>query len=139
MKRLQQHRLLKGYRLALGDQGYLKASAYAEFLNNTKVSLCLPGNSSSETFRYYESLKSGCITVTPKLPSNALYADHPGIQLERIDDADALAQVLRPLLEHSERHDNLQARARAVWATQYSPQAVAAMISDTLAGRTKGS
>ncbi len=121
----------------IADQGYLNASAYAEFLNNTKVSRCLPGNSSSETFRYYESLKSGCIAVTPKLPSNRLYELHPGIQLDKINDADAIAGVVRPLLEKSERHDSLQARARSVWATQYSPQAVAAMISDTVAGRGK--
>ncbi len=68
------------------------------------------GNSSSETFRYFESLKSGCITVTPMLPSNRLYELHPGIQLDQINDADAIAGVLRPLLEESERHESLQAQ-----------------------------
>ena len=125
---LSNHPKLSRFRLKLTCDLRLSISEFGEFLNDTKVSLCLAGNSSPETFRYYESAKLGCIVITPRMPANALYASHPGIQIDEIDDVDRVAAVLESVLQAPARHEALQERSLSAWQTHYSPQAVAAMI-----------
>jgi hypothetical protein len=129
---LSNHAKLSHFRLQLGCEMRLSISEYSHFLNDTKISICLGGNSSPETFRYYESTKLGCIVITPRMPTNALYASHPGIQVDEIDDVDKVAAVLESVLQAPERHETFQERSLLAWQTQYSPQAVAAMIKRTL-------
>src|SRR6266478_4774001 len=134
---LTNHPKLKRFRLELTCEARLSISDYSEFLNNTKISICLGGNSSPETFRYFESTKLGCIVITPKLPANILYASHPGIQVDEIDDVDRVAAVLESVLQTPERHEALQQQSLSAWQMRYSPQSVAAMIKRTLESKKK--
>jgi len=136
---LSNHPKLRDFRLKLTCDLRLSISEFGEFLNDTKVSVCLAGNSSPETFRYYESTKLGCIVITPHMPANALYASHPGIQIDDIDDVDEVAAVLESVLQAPARHEALQERSLSAWQTQYSPQAVAAMIKRTVESKKRNS
>ena len=101
-----------------------------EVLDRLLARLRLVGGdySSPETFSYSESTKLACIVITPHMPANTLYASHPGIQIDEIDDVDEVAAVLESVLQAPARHEALQERSLSAWQTQYSPQAVAAMI-----------
>ena len=134
---LSNHAKLRRFRLRLTCEMRLSIFEYSQFLNDTKISICLGGNSSPETFRYYESTKLGCIVITPRMPANALYASHPGIQIDAIDDVDQVAAVLESVLQAPERHEALQERSLLAWQTRYSPQSVAAMIKRTLESKKK--
>jgi len=134
---LSNHAKLRRFRLRLTCETRLSISEYSQFLNDTKISICLGGNSSPETFRYFESTKLGCIVITPRMPANALYASHPGIQIDEIDDVDRVAAVLESVLQTPERHEALQQQSLLAWQTRYSPQSVAAMIKRTLESKKK--
>ncbi len=135
---LSDHPKLTRFRLKLTCDIRLSISEYSEFLNNTKVSICLGGNSSPETFRYYESTKMGCIVISPQMPANALYRDHPGIQVGEINDVNHVAAVLQSVLEASEAQQAFQQRSLQTWESQYSPRAVAALIAHTVGSRPTG-
>jgi hypothetical protein len=125
---LSNHPRLRSFRLELTSEARVSVAEYADFLNNTKVSLSLPGNFSPETFRFYESLKLGCIVVSAKMPANGLYLSHPGVQIDDIEDVNSVAAALEFILAASEGHDFMQQRSLGVWESQYSASAVAAMI-----------
>lgn len=125
---LSNHPKLSRFQLKLTCELRLSISEFAEFLNDTKVSLCLAGNSSPETFRYFESTKSGCIVITPRMPNNALYQNHPGIEVDAIDDVDRVASVLESVLQSAAEQKVLQQRSLEAWESQYSPKAIASMI-----------
>lgn len=90
-----------------------------------------------ETFRYYESIKMGCIVVSPKMPANALYQPDPGFQVEDINDVGRLAEVLSSILQRRAEYDVLQQRSLAAWDERYSPKAMAEAIARTAAGKNK--
>jgi len=135
---LSNHPKLRDFRLELTCESRLSISDFSNFLNDTKVSICLGGNSSPETFRYYESTKLGCIVVTPKMPANALYKDHPGIEVDEINDVDRVASVLQSVLEDPAQHDTFQQRSLQAWESQYSPPAMATVIARTIESRKTG-
>ena len=126
---------MKSFQLNLTSETRVSVREYSDFLNNTKVSLCLPGNFSPETFRFYESMKIGCIVVSATMPANGLYRSHPGVQLNQIDDVDQVAETLQSILETSEEHDAMQVRSLEAWESHYSPQAVAAAIKQAVSRR----
>ncbi|PZR75413.1 MAG: hypothetical protein DLM52_07745 [Chthoniobacterales bacterium] len=132
LTQLANHPKLREFRIDLTSETRLSVAEYAGFLNNCRISLCLAGNSSPETFRYYESLKTGCIVVTPRMPRNALYQCHPGFEMSDIDDVERVAEALRRILEAPAEHAALQQRALQTWETQYAPAAVAALLRDTV-------
>jgi hypothetical protein len=134
---LSNHDRLRPFRLRLTCETRLSISEFSQFLNDTKISLCLGGNSSPETFRYYESMKLGCVLITPRMPANALYSSHPGIQIDEIDDVDEVAAALESVLQAPERHEAFQEQSLLAWQTQYSPQAIAAMIKRTVESKKR--
>jgi hypothetical protein len=130
---LSSHAGLREFHLDLTSDLRRCVSEYAEFLNNTKVSLCLPGNSSPETFRFYESIRAGCIVITAMMPPNGLYAAHPGFQANNIDDVDEVAELVRSILVNPGQHEHLQQRSLDAWNGHYSPAAVAGMVKRVVA------
>jgi hypothetical protein len=132
LEELSNHERLRPFRLQLTCETRLSISEFSQFLNDTKISLCLGGNSSPETFRYFESTKLGCIVITPRMPANPLYACHPGMQIDEIDDVEKVAAVLESVLRAPEKHGALQEQSLSAWQTRYSPQAVAGMIKRTV-------
>jgi hypothetical protein len=135
LSELSNHSGLKKFRLVLTSETRLSISEYSDFLNSTKVSLCLPGNFSPETFRFFESAKAGCIVVSPRMPRNGLYGSHPGVEVDQIMQVDRVAEVLRSILEASEEHEALQQRSLRAWDSQYSPSAVAAIVRRSVQSR----
>jgi hypothetical protein len=132
LRQLTDHPRLKPFRLDLTSETRVSVREYSDFLNNCKVSLCLPGNYSPETFRFYESLKIGCIVVSARMPGNGLYESHPGFQLNDFDDVDEVAAILQSILEAPGEFDSLQQRSLDTWETQYAPAAVATMIRNVV-------
>ena len=51
----------------------LSKSEYCELLSNSKVSLCPPGAISKESFRFFESVKAGCMIVFSSMPKLWFY------------------------------------------------------------------
>ncbi len=78
------------------------------------------------------------LTCAPRMPANALYQSHPGVQVDEINDVDRVASVLQSVLEASENHEAFQQRSLLAWESRYSPQAVAAMIGRTVESKKKG-
>lgn len=56
-------------------------AAYVNILNSSKISLCPRGWINPETFRLYESMRAGCVTITEKLPNRKYYRDIPVVQV----------------------------------------------------------
>jgi hypothetical protein len=132
---LARHRKLRQFRLDLTSEKRVSVSEYCAVLNNARISLCLPGNYSPETFRFYESMKLGCIVVSARMPDNGLYQSHPGFQVDDFDDVDKVAAVLESILEAPEQFDKLQQRSLDTWESQYSAAAVAATIRKVVESR----
>ncbi len=136
---LSNHPVLEGFRLELTSESRVAVPEYAHFLNNIKISLCLPGNASPETFRFYESMKIGCIVVSARMPDNGLYRSHPGVQIDDINDVNSVATTLRSILEVEGEHESMQQRALGVWEAEYAPAAVAEMVRRVVQSRAGGS
>lgn len=135
---LSRHPRLKHFRIDLNPEARLSIAEYADFLNNSRISLCLGGNASPETFRFYESIKMGCIVVSPKMPANGLYESHPGLELDQIDDVDAVAEVVESALANSQKHVAWQERSLQTWEMHYSPPAMAKMIDRVVKSQSSG-
>ena len=92
LSELSNHPRLKSFRLQLTSETRVSVQEYSDFLNSSKVSLCLPGNCSPETFRFYESMKIGCIVVSARMPDNELYRSHPGFEIDDISNVNGVAR-----------------------------------------------
>jgi hypothetical protein len=136
---LSNHPRLRPFRLDLTSERRVSVPEYSAFLNEAKISLCLPGNYSPETFRFYESMKIGCIPVSAKMPDNGLYRSHPGFPVDDFNDVNHVAAVLQSILEAPEQFESLQQRSLQAWESHYSPAAVAARIKDVVASRITAS
>jgi len=55
---------------------------YINILESSKFSFCPTGWANAETFRLYESMRAGCITVSNYLPDREYYKNIPIIQLK---------------------------------------------------------
>ena len=138
LNRLSNHPRLKHFRLDLTNETRLSITEYANYLNESRVSLCLGGNCSPETFRFFESMQTGCIVVSPKMPSNDLYAGRPGFEIGEIDNPNAVAEVIESILADPQKHDVLQHGSLQTWTARYSPPAVAAMVKCVVDSRING-
>ena len=102
---------------------------YVETLANTKISL-VPRGTSVETYRFYESLKAGCVIVCERLPNTWFYDGHPGIVIEDWRD---LANLLPALLADQAALEQRAAEGLKFYRTRYSQTVVAKDISNFLA------
>lgn len=50
---------------------------YAEIMGETKIALCPPGYISQQSFRYFESMKAGCLIVGSDFSAHGLHARLP--------------------------------------------------------------
>jgi hypothetical protein len=106
---------------------------YVATLNNCKISLC-PRGSNYETYRFFESIKSGCVVVSDRLPRSWFYSGHPAIE---ISDWSELPNVLDTLLSCPECLEGLSRAAATYWDMKLSETAVANKISQFLLDLTK--
>ena len=71
---------------------------YADILARSKISL-VPRGTCYDTYRFFESLKAGCVVICEPLPDVWFYEGHPGITIKDWRD---LPQLLDRLLSDPE-------------------------------------
>ena len=104
------------------------AAAYSEGLMNARICLA-PRGASLETFRFFEAMRYGCITLCEDLPPHWFYEDAPAIQITHWR---ALPAILASLLNDPDR---LRARHEATlawWQTRCSETAVGRYFAEKL-------
>jgi Glycosyl transferases group 1 len=90
----------RGFIHATGDmkESISNALNYADILARSKISL-VPRGTCYDTYRFFESLKAGCVVICEPLPKLWFYEGHPGIT---ISDWRHLPQLLDRLLSDPE-------------------------------------
>ncbi len=97
---------------------------YSAAMMASRFCLC-PRGTRLETFRIFEGLRYGCITVTEALPERWYFSGAP---LLRVQDWRELPGLLRRLLAEPERMAELHRRSLAWWRDVVSPVAVARRV-----------
>lgn len=67
---------------------------YLYILQQSKISLCPKGWANAETFRFFESMKLGCVVITEQLPNRWFYKNCPAIQVNSWEEGLAVADKL---------------------------------------------
>lgn len=97
---------------------------FSAALMDSRFCLC-PRGTRLETFRVFEGLRYGCITITETLPDR-WYLD--GAPLLRLHDWRELPDLLRDLLADPAAMDDLHRRSLAWWRDVISPEAIARRV-----------
>ena len=100
-------------------------SDYLYILQQSKISLCPKGWVNSETFRFFESMKLGCVVITEQLPNRWFYKNCPAIQVQSWEEGLAIAN---DLLKNPDRLKLLSNKTLQFYKTQLSAAAVAKHI-----------
>jgi hypothetical protein len=90
----------RGFLHTTGDmkESMSNQSKYAEVLAQCKISL-VPRGTCYDTYRFFESLKAGCVVICEHLPDVWFYKGHPGITIR---DWRSLPHLLDRLLNDPE-------------------------------------
>ncbi|MBV9481047.1 MAG: glycosyltransferase family 1 protein [Acidobacteria bacterium] len=110
-----------------------KQLAYNNAMAQTKISVC-PRGSNYETYRFYESYRSGCVVICEPLPDVWFYKDHPGIIIRNWT---RLPEILDSLLSDPDRLQSLAAASRAFWDETLNKRVIAAHIEGFLVNLTE--
>ena len=105
-----------------------RQETYAETLSQCKISLC-PRGSNYETYRYYESLKAGCVVISEAIPDAWFYKDHPAVV---IGDWSEAPRIVDRLLADPAGMIRMSEAARSFWQSHLSEGVVAAKIEKFL-------
>jgi hypothetical protein len=103
---------------------------YSNLLHSSKISLCPRGWSNVESFRIYESMRAGCVTITEALPDRTYYKGIPALQVDNWKDGLDLA---RYYLNHPYLLKKRGEECRKFYEEKLSPEATAKIIMDKLA------
>ena len=109
----------------------LNRAMYLNILRSSKITLCPRGWSNVESFRIYESMRAGCVTITEKLPDRSYYKDIPAIQVDNWKEGLDLARSL--LNDRGGLLTRLGEASRLFYEAKLSPEATAKIIMDKLA------
>lgn len=112
-----------------GFKSGLSPSVYGETLAHSKVILCPRGYFSTECFRHYEALRTGCVVISERLPDNHLYRNSPIIQIDNWNDG--LKQADK-LLADKEKLNQLSQKGLDWWENVFSEKAAANYIADRI-------
>ena len=107
----------------------LDMTQYSELMNNTQVALCPHGYVSSETFRYFEAAKAGCVILSEAKPDVWYYEGAPHVL---IHDWTELSETLDNLLSQPELLEQKRQETLDWWNEKCSPVAVANYIMKEL-------
>lgn len=111
-------------------KGYNQAT-YTNLLNCSKISLCPRGWYNAESFRIYESMRAGCVTITEKLPDRSYYKNIPAIQVNNWKEGLQIAADL--LKDQSGLLSRIGEASRKFYEDNLSPEATAKIIISKLA------
>jgi len=106
----------------------LSGEQYSRRMHRAKIVICPAGNVSMETFRHYESMRSGSVVVSPKLPETKIYKDSYICQVD--DWHNDAGNVIMDLLKDLDMLQLIQDKQNADFINRYSPQAVAKYITE---------
>ena len=108
----------------------LSGEEYSQRLHNSKIAICPHGNVSVETFRFYEAARSGCVIVTPQLPSTDIYKNSNAVQVKNWH-TDAGAVILE-LVNDNDKLINIQRSIQDDWKNTLCEKAAANRILSKL-------
>jgi hypothetical protein len=103
-------------------------AAYSHALMDCRLAL-VPRGATTETHRFFQALKYGCVVVTDSVPPSWFYEEAPIVRLRHWDE---LEQVVMPLLARPERLDALHRQALRWWELACSEEAVGRLMARTL-------
>ena len=104
------------------------AAAYSEGMMNARICL-VPRGASLETYRFFEAMRYGCVTISEALPRHWFYEDTPAIQVMHWRE---LPDILASLLADP---DGLRARHEATlvwWQDRCSEAALGRYFAEKL-------
>jgi hypothetical protein len=101
---------------------------YSRALMDARLAL-VPRGATTETHRFFQALKYGCIPVTDSVPPSWFYERAPVIRLRHWDELD---QTVTPLLADAPRLESLHREALAWWEAVCSEEAVGRLMARTL-------
>jgi hypothetical protein len=101
---------------------------YTRALASSRLAL-VPRGATTETHRFFQALKYGCVVVTDSVPPIWFYEQAPIVRLRHWDELEA---VVVPLLAQPERLERLHREALSWWETACSEEAVGRLMARTL-------
>lgn len=101
---------------------------YSEQVMNSKISL-VPRGASYETFRFFESMRSGSIIISEYLPPFWFYKDAPLVPVANWRD---LEKVLVELLENPTRLNHLHQKTLEWWENVCSEEALGSFMASKI-------
>jgi hypothetical protein len=107
------------------EESILNRDMYINTLQNTKISIC-PRGSNLETYRFFESMKSGCVVICEPLPKAWFYDGHPGVIIRSWNE---LPSLLSRLLSDDDLMQKLSDQALEYWNRSASEVAVGNKIA----------
>jgi hypothetical protein len=117
-------------RLTAGFQESAAAdpAEYSHALMDSRIAL-VPRGATTETHRFFQALKYGCVVVTDAVPPIWFYERAPMVRLRRWSELDG---ALAPLLAEPERLEALHRQSLAWWESVCSEEAVGRFMAHTL-------
>lgn len=113
------------------NQGFfsgLSINEYMSILNDSKISLC-PSGASVETYRHFESLRHGCVTVSTMLPDVWYFKEVP---IQIVKSWDELPVLVDRLINNQTLLEEISIKSIEYWYKKFSPEAVADYISSSI-------
>ena len=107
----------------------LSMKKYSDVMENTKIALCPSGYTSSETFRYFEAAKAGCVLISEKKPDVWHYENAPHLT---IDCWTKLPIFLELLLSKPKLLEDLAKKTVNWWNAKCAPNSVAAYVAKSI-------
>ncbi|MBN2530558.1 MAG: hypothetical protein JXR76_29495 [Deltaproteobacteria bacterium] len=111
----------KSFEESFSDQG----RQYSSILADTKISL-VPRGDVLESFRYFESMRYGCVVVCEPQPELWFYTNSPAIEVKNWDDAE---NIIVELLKHPDRLKWLQKQSLEYWNDICSEEAISLFMA----------
>lgn len=105
-----------------------RINQYLNNLNNSKISLC-PRGASAETYRHFESLRHGCVTISTPLPDVWYFEDAP---IQIIKQWNELPALLDKLVNSQVLLEEISKKSVEYWNNKLSPNAVANFINRSI-------
>jgi len=100
----------------------LDGQTYSDFLYNSKLIICPTGFTSNETFRHYETWRTGGIPISLPLPDNHFYRGAPLVTLQNWKELD---KTIKRLLQNPTQLEDLHKKSMDWWAVHCAEEPVA--------------
>jgi hypothetical protein len=97
---------------------------YSTNLANAKISLCLDGQQTPESFRFFESCIHGCAIIANKsMPQNWIYEDNFYFKVDW-QDTKSVVNIIEQLVNNSEFLENYCKGSYNIWNSKFSASAI---------------